>query len=153
VDQIVDDDDIIEISILYDLQILDLQALLGLKTMISAQNPLDRLSLGVEMGDNCLSVIFSRCSESIYFEEMTDPLQKQKTIRPHIEPNTLFSFLHQKICLLSTPNSMDKCLIKIEHQKLLLTVLIGKNLPFVSGNVTLFRRRYSSEGPFSEQTE
>lgn len=74
VDQIVDDDDITEIPVLDDPQILDAEALLGLKTMISAQNPLNSFSLCVEMGHNCLSVIFSGSCENVYFEEMAHPL-------------------------------------------------------------------------------
>lgn len=152
-DQVVDDDDITEIPVLYDPQILDAQAVLGLKTMISAQYPLNGFSLGVEMGHDCLSVIFSGCREDVYLEEMAHPLKEGKTIRPHIELDTLFSFLYKKISLLGTPHSVDQCLIEIEHKKLLLAFLIGKHLPFASGNLTLFRRRYSSEGPFNEQTE
>ena len=74
VDQIVDDDDITEIPVLDDPQILDAEALLGLKTMISAQNPLNSFSLCVEMGHNRLSVIFGGSCENVYFEEMAHPL-------------------------------------------------------------------------------
>ena len=63
VDRVVDDHDVLQITISKNSQVFDIVALQGLHATIPVQSVLDQLSCGVDVIQNCISIRFVRSSE------------------------------------------------------------------------------------------
>jgi hypothetical protein len=85
VDQIVDHDDILQPSVLYNSEILDEEAVLSLHAVFAVQKSLDGLFGLVEVGDDGLCVVEGACGEDVDVVVLTHVGQKLEAVGPHVE--------------------------------------------------------------------
>ena len=110
-DKVINHDNILKVSIGYDAQVFDKEAILGLHAIPSMQQSMDILAFLVKVGHYWLSICLrSRCEHinRIVFTHLCQELHASWT---YVEPK-FFSFMTKtNISLVSRKNRMDQRLI------------------------------------------
>jgi hypothetical protein len=110
-DQIVNNHNISQRSILNDSEILNSEPIMSLQAVATAQYSLNSLFLRIQMPNDFLCVVLGWSSEDEYFEVGADPLQEGKTLRPNIESNLFLIPTNADLAGLLIPHTVNKSLI------------------------------------------
>lgn len=120
-DLIINDDNILEWSVLNYSQILDQFSFLSFKTIISAKKIVNKSSLKVELLHDFFSIFSCGSSENVQVEVFWQVLEELTGIWSDIKLKRYFTIINSFIDFLSWWK--DQCLIQIKKQKFLFTAL------------------------------
>ena len=90
VHRIINDDHILKSSIANDSEILNVKSLLGENTVLSVHSELDKLSVRINIVENCVRICLVRSCEHHHLEMFVCFFQALHHVRPYVNPR-LFS--------------------------------------------------------------
>lgn len=116
-DKVVNNDDVLQASILYHSQIFDPEAVTCFQTVASWEYALNCLFLHVKELDYWSRIVFGGSCEYINLEVIIHFFQKFETIRSDVEFDSVFALVDHDIRAFLIKNGMNESLIKVKHQK------------------------------------
>lgn len=120
--QVVNDDDLREISILDDPEILDSKPVFGFQTVLPSQKALNVIFIGVEVIDDRFGIFMGGRGEDVDLEMFTDGVKEHFAEWTDIEPDFVSFGVDFYLVFFIVFHGMNEGFIQIEHQKLLLVV-------------------------------
>ena len=122
VDQVVDDHDIVQVSVLDDPQVLNVKPIMSLHAVLSMEDSVNGLVLFVQMSNDGLGIVNRWGSENINEEVLAHSVQKLKAMGSDVEPELVAIQFKVHVRFFIIEDRMNQRFVKVQHQQLLRSV-------------------------------